>query len=240
MPIRSRPKLSTVHREAMHANPWFSTLPQAQREALLEAAVLIHWRRGALIYHQGDPANAAGSGLYGLAGGTVKLSTLSEDGREAIFAVVEAGNWFGELSLIDGAPRTHNATALSAIDLLVVPSESFFDLMRDVVFSHAISQLLATHTRLLFAFTEDSALRGLRARIARRLLMIARVDSTQMLAPRRTLTLPQESLARMLGVTRQTLSRELNVMAQEGLIALGYGHIEINSFDALERCGNER
>jgi CRP/FNR family cyclic AMP-dependent transcriptional regulator len=43
----------------------------------------------------------------------------------------------------------------------------------------------------------------------------------------------------MLGVTRQTLSRELNAMSQEGLIALGYGQIEISSFDALERCGNE-
>ena len=74
-----------------------------------------------------------------------------------------------------------------AIDMLVVPSASFSDLMHDVVFSHAISRLLATRLRLVYAFMEDSVLRGLRARIARRLLMIARVDSTQSLPPRRTL-----------------------------------------------------
>jgi CRP-like cAMP-binding protein len=102
--------------------------------------------------------------------------------------------------------------------------------MHDVVFSHAISRLLATRLRLVYAFMEDSVLRGLRARIARRLLMIARVDSTQSLPPRRTLTLSQESLAMMLGVTRQTLSREFNAMAQVGLIVLAYGHIELNSF----------
>jgi CRP/FNR family cyclic AMP-dependent transcriptional regulator len=237
MRILSNLKLSAAHRETIGGDPWFSSLPQPQRESLLGAAVLTHWRCGALVYHQGDPANAAGSAFYGLASGTIKLSTLREDGREAIFAVVEAGNWFGELSLIDGAPRTHNATALTPIDLLVVPSESFSTLLGDVIFSNAMTQLLATRIRLLFAFSEGS---GLRPRIARRLLMIARADATQTLAPRRKVTLPQESLAMMLGITRQTLSRELNAMAQEGLIALGYGHIEINSFEALERCGNER
>lgn len=240
MPILSSHKLSAAHCKTIGADPWFLTLPQVQREALLGAAVLTHWRSGALVYCQGDPASSAGSGLYGLASGTIKLSTLSEDGREAIFVVLEAGTWFGELSLIDGSPRIHNATALSAIDLLVVPSESFSTLVRsDVVFSNAISRLVATRVRLLYAFSEDSVLRGLRARIARRLLMIARVDATQTLAPRRRLTLPQESLAMMLGIARQTLSRELNAMAQEGLIALGYGHVEINSFEGLERCGNE-
>lgn len=240
MPILSGPKLSAAHRETIGTDPWFSSLPQVQRGALLGAAVLTHWRCGALVYHQGDPANSAGSGFYGLAGGTIKLSTLSEDGREAIFAVVEAGNWFGELSLIDGASRTHNATALTPLELLVVPADSFCTLMGDLVFSNAMTQLLATRVRLLFAFSKDSTLRGLRARIARRLLMIARADATQTLAPRRKLTLPQESLAMMLGITRQTLSRELNAMAQDGLIVLGYGHVEINSFETLERCGNER
>lgn len=239
MPLSSSPNLPVVHRKTMGADPWFSRLPRVQREALLSASVLTHWPRGALVYRRGDSQNVAGSGFLGLASGMVKLSTLSEDGREAIFAVIEPGSWIGELSLIDGAPRTHNATALSAVDMLVVPSESFSELMRDLVFSHAISWLLATRIRLLYAFMEDSVLRGLRARIARRLLMLARVDSTQLLPPRRTVPLAQESLAMMLGVTRQTLSRELNAMAQNGLIALRYGQIVINSFEALERCGNE-
>lgn len=236
MAMASSPPLSALHRKTLGADPWFSSLPALQREAVLSAAVLTRWRRGELIYRQGDPASAAGSGFYGLASGTVKLSSLSGDGREAIFAMLGAGSWFGELSLIDGAPRTHNVTALAAVELLVVPQTAFSELMRDGVFSHALSRLVATRLRLLYAMTEDAALRGLRARIARRLLMLARGDSTQTRAPRRSLRMPQESLAMMLGVTRQTLSRELNAMAQEGLITLGYCRVEIESFAALERC----
>ena len=58
--------------------------------------------------------HAAGGGFYGLAAGMIEISTLLHDGRGAILAVLEPGNWFDEISLIDGSPHTHDATALSA------------------------------------------------------------------------------------------------------------------------------
>jgi len=229
--------LSAAHRDAMGANPWFAGMPRAQREALLGAAELTHWRRGAMLFRQGDPVTVAGSGLYGLARGMVKASTLRHDGREAILSVIEPGNWFGELSLIDGSPRTHDATALTALDLLVVPQEAFAELMQDVVFANAMTALLAARVRFLYALMEDATLRDLRARVARRLCTLARGDATQSPQARDRVMLSQEALAMMLGVTRQTLSGELNALAREGMISLGYGKIEIMSFDALERCG---
>ncbi|MDM0057914.1 Crp/Fnr family transcriptional regulator [Variovorax fucosicus] len=237
MPTPPKPQLPAALRDAMGANPWFASLPRAQREALLGAAELTHWRRGAMVFRQGDPVHAAGSGLYGLAAGMIKISTLRQDGREAILAVLEPGNWFGEISLIDGSPRTHDATALGALDLLVVPPEAFAQLMRDVVFANAMAALLAARVRGLYALMEDATLRGLRARVARRLITLSRGDATQSSEPRRRVFLSQEALAMMLGVTRQTLSRELNALAQEGMISLGYGQIEIVAFEALERCG---
>ena len=66
----------------MEANPWFASMPRAQREALLGAAELVHLRRGAMLFRQGDPVRAAGSGFYGLAAGTIKISTLRA-GRRA-------------------------------------------------------------------------------------------------------------------------------------------------------------
>ncbi|HET7835638.1 Crp/Fnr family transcriptional regulator [Variovorax sp. J31P179] len=230
--------LSAAHRASMEANPWFASMPRAQREGLLAAAELIHLRRGAMVFRQGDPVHAAGGGFYGLAAGMIKISTLRHDGREAILAVLEPGNWFGEISLIDGSPRTHDATALSALDLLVVPHQAFAQQMQGAPFGRAIAALLAARVRGLYGLMEDATLRGLRARVARRLLALARGDATQSPEPRVSVALPQEALAMMLGVTRQTLSKELNALAREGAIGLGYGRIELLSPAALQRMGN--
>ena len=235
MPPSTKPRLSAPHRAALEGNPWFTSMPRAQRDALVGAAELIHVRRGAMIFRQGDPMQAAGAGFYGLVAGTIKISSLRQDGREAILAVLEPGNWFGEITLIDGSPRTHDATALEALDLLVVPPEAFARQMRDVVFSNAIGAMLAARVRMLYGLAEDATLRSLRARVAHRLLVLARGDATQSVHLRRSLQLPQEALAMMLGVTRQTLSKELNALAGEGVIALGYGRIELLSLDALQR-----
>ena len=238
MPPTSRPRISVAHRAALEANPWFASMSRAQREALLGVAELIHVRRGAMIFRQGDPVHVAGAGFYGLAAGTIKISTLRQDGREAILAMLEPGNWFGEISLIDGSPRTHDATALSALDLMVVPYEAFARQMQDAAFARAIAALLAARVRGLYGLMEDATLRGLRARVARRLMSLARGDVTQSPELRRTVSLPQEALAMMLGVTRQTLSKELNAMAEEGVIALRYGRIELLSIEALQQLGS--
>ena len=234
MATSSKPRLSAAHRGALEGNPWFTSIPRPQREALLGAAELIHARRGAMVFRQGDPIHAAGGGFYGLVAGTIKISSLRQDGREAILAVLEPGNWFGEITLIDGSPRTHDATALEALDLLAVLPAAFVQLMRDVVFSNAIAAMLAARVRMLYGLTEDAMLRSLRARVAHRLLVLARGDATQSVHLRHQLQLPQEALAMMLGVTRQTLSKELNALAGEGVVALGYGRIELRSIDALQ------
>lgn len=222
----------------MEANPWFASMPRAQREGLFGAAELIHLRRGAMVFRQGDPVHAAGGGFYGLAAGTIKISTLRQDGREAILAVLEPGNWFGEISLIDGSPRTHDATALSALDLLVVPFESFVQQMQGAAFACSVAALLAARVRGLYGLMEDATLRGLRARVARRLLSLAHGDATQSPELRACISLPQEALAMMLGVTRQTLSKELNALAKERVIALGYGRIALLAPDALRRLAS--
>ncbi|AMM26006.1 Crp/Fnr family transcriptional regulator [Variovorax sp. PAMC 28711] len=238
MPLPPKARLSPPHRRAMEGNPWFAAIPRAQREALLASADLVHLPRRSMVFRQGDPLQVAGGGFYGLAAGTIKISTLRQDGREAILAVLEPGNWFGEITLIDGSPRTHDATALSALDLLVVPPEAFAQQMRDNAFANAMSALLAARVRGLYSLMEDATLRGLRARVARRLLTLARGDATQSAEPRQRVRLPQEALAMMLGITRQTLSKELNALAHEEVVGLGYGYIELRSLDALQRLGS--
>src|SRR4051812_41228964 len=103
--------------EGMSRNGWFGALPVDVRVQMLAQADLVRLRPGEMLFRQGD----APSGLYGLVSGTLKMSSLREDGREAILAVLEQGIWFGEISLIDDLPRTHDATAVGPVDVLVLP-----------------------------------------------------------------------------------------------------------------------
>src|SRR5204863_3677717 len=104
--------------------------------------------------------------------------SLRADGKEAILAVLEVGNWFGEISLIDLQPRTHDATAVTPAEVLALPRAAFDRMMENSAFSLAIGQMLAARVRLLYAMVEDATLRSTRARVARRLLMLAHGGAT--------------------------------------------------------------
>ncbi|MGJ7541284.1 Crp/Fnr family transcriptional regulator [Variovorax sp. LT1R16] len=231
MSLRAPTHVTSAHRDAMEANPWFAALPRAQRDGLLSVAEVHRLARGAMLYRQGDGLSG---GFYGLASGFIKVSTLRQDGREAILAMLEPGNWFGEISLIDGSLRSHDATALADAEVLVVPHAAFARQMRELAFAQAMALLLANRVRGLYSLMEDATLRDLRSRVARRLLALARGDATQSSQMRRQIALPQEAIAMMLGVTRQTLSKELHALAGQGVLTVGYGRIEIESFEALQ------
>ena len=222
----------------MSANPWFGALPLRERRAMLGAAELLRLRPGEMLFRQGDRVPPGKGAFYGLVAGSFKISSLREDGKEAILAVLEAGNWFGEISLIDQQPRTHDATAVGEAEVLALPRAAFDDLMKRHSFSQAICRMLAARTRSLYGMVEDATLRSTRARVARRLLLLAHGDATQAADPRPVVPVSQEALAMMLGITRQTLSKELKVLVELGAVVLGYGRIEVASAAVLERLGS--
>lgn len=215
---------------AMLGNPWFSGLPPRTQHALMTAADRLLMSAGEMLYRQGD----APGGFIGVARGSFKVSTLRKDGKEGILAVMEAGNWFGETSLLDGMPRPHDVTALETTEVLVVGQAAFDRLMRSPAFAGAISLLLSNRVRLLYGLVEDAMLRSIGTRVARRLLALARGDATLARDFRSVVLVPQEALAMMLGVTRQTLSKELKQLAHDGVLLVGYGRIDILSLPALE------
>lgn len=210
---------------SMLSNPWFGALPADLRAAMLVRCEHLHLNPGQMALRQAE----APHGFFGLVSGSLKVSTLREDGREAILAVLEPGNWFGEISLLDGRPRTHDVTALEASQLLVLSPPDFAALMNRSEFSRAISVLLAGRIRSLYGLVEDATLRSTRARVARRLLMLARGDVTMAADARADVPVSQEALAMMLGITRQTLSKELKALVAQGAVALRYRRIEIVS-----------
>ena len=222
----------------MSANPWFGALPLRERRAMLGAAELLRLRPGEMLFRQGDRVPPGKGAFYGLVAGSFKISSLREDGKEAILVVLEAGNWFGEISLIDLQPRTHDATAVGEAEVLALPRAAFDELMKRHSFSQAICRMLAARTRSLYGMVEDATLRSTRARVARRLLLLAHGDATQATDARAAVPVSQEAMAMMLGITRQTLSKELKLLAAHGAITLGYGRIDIELPALLERLGS--
>jgi CRP/FNR family cyclic AMP-dependent transcriptional regulator len=221
----------------MSTNPWFGALPLAERRAVLGACERVRLRPGEMLFRQGDAVPPGTGAFYGIASGHIKASSLREDGKEAILVVLEAGNWFGEISLIDLQPRTHDATAIGEAEVLALPRSNFDALMKRSAFSLAVCRMLAGRVRSLYGMVEDATLRSTRARVARRLLLLAHGDATQSADTRPVVPVSQEALAMMLGLSRQTLSKELQALVQAGAVVLGYGRIEIASAALLQKFG---
>ena len=123
--------------------------------------------------------------------------------------------------------------------MLAIGVTEFERLMRRPAFARALGALLCSRVRVLYSLVEDAMLRSTRTRtrIARRLLALARGDATMAVDARARVTVSQEALAMMLGITRQTLSKELKVLARDGVLSLGYGRIDILSVPELDKRG---
>lgn len=225
---------------ALHASPWFAQLPAALRQALLEDGV---WRKlgaGETLFARGD----AFDGLYCVAKGTMQVDAAGESGKAALLGLLEAGAWFGEICLFDGLPRTHDARAVHAALLWHIPRASLERrLAQHPAWWREFGLLLAAKTRMVFDYVEEMQLLPPAARIARRLAAIARgygnpphtADATP--APPaaiQTVKIPQEQLAQMLGLSRQTVNQALRELESRGLLRLRYGSVELLDLAALE------
>ncbi|MEX3811222.1 Crp/Fnr family transcriptional regulator [Paraburkholderia sp. BR13439] len=216
--------------EKMSANPWFSSLPLAERESLVASSTRLRIDSGSPLFRRGDPPD----GFYGLVEGRLKASNVRSDGKEGILVILEPGNWFAQMSAVTGWPYAYSVTALETAHLLRLPLEAFNSFMQRAAFAKAIAELQCQHTALLYQMLDDATLHATRTRIARRLMRLARGDATQAAENRSDIPVSQETLAMMLGLSRQTLALELKEMAAQGAVALRYGHVEIISMDVLK------
>lgn len=214
-------------------NPWFGSLPRADADALLAAARPRHLAQGEVLFRQGETFSESRDGFFGVARGSIKFFAVHPDGSEAILTIIEAGNWFGEVMLLDRHPRTTTTVALEDTELLVVSAESFKAMMQRNPFAQAIAVLEARRLQSAFGVLADIALRSTRTRIARRLVMLAHGDLTQSSSGRRTISTSQDNIAMMLGMSRVTLNKELQALAKMGAIELRYGHIEVRDMELL-------
>ena len=178
---------------------------------------------GQRLFQRGDPP----CGLYAVLEGAVRIGAVNEQGKEALLSLVEAPHWFGEICLFDGQPRTHDAFGLGPCTLLHIPQTALLALLDEQpVHWRQLALLMSQKLRLTFINLEQLSLMPAPTRLAHRLLMIAE-GYGEIDEPRRVLQLPQEQLASMLSLSRQTTNQILKDLQGQGILSLGYGEIEI-------------
>lgn len=208
---------------ALDRSAWFRAAPDALRTELAEAGRVERFAAGERLFMRNDPDD----GLYCVLDGLIRIGAASFAGKEALLAVIEPVNWFGEITLFDGQARTHDAYAERESVLFHVPRAALAALLeRTPAWWHAFGLLLTQKLRLAFDVIEEAALLPAAQRVARRLLLMAGgFDKPGTL--RRVLKVPQEDLAMMLALSRQTTNQILRQFEMQGALQLRYAEIEI-------------
>jgi len=210
----------------------------ADEDALQELArALRHrrFRRNEVIFHQGDPGDA----LHIVASGQVKILLLSAEGEEAIIATLRPGDFFGELALLDGAPRSATAVAIDPAETLVLPRAVFRELLeRSEGLRDALLTGLAHELRRLTSQVEELYFLDLAGRLATRLTRLAReAEPEAEHEVRLDWPFTQSDLAAMIGGSRQSVNRLLSLLVEDGLVRIEPDHLVITDVNELERRG---
>ena len=214
----STPVLTIDERRNIETGSWFSKLSQPLREAILSRSTVRRMADGTLLSTRGSQAEE----WCGVARGSVRISTVSLAGKQIALTFVEPGVWFGDISLFDGLPRTHDANAHGATTLLAVRKPDFLQILaQHVELYDALLRLNCRRLRLMFDVVDDLNTRPLAARLARQILLLARSYGVpQGEEIRIGLQLAQEDLAQLLGASRQRVNQELKALEREGALRI--------------------
>jgi CRP-like cAMP-binding protein len=216
---------------AMARSPLFNGIETEELTRIAQTMSRRRYRRDEVIFHEGDP----GDSLHVVVAGRVKITRESTEGDEAIVVLLVPGDSFGELVLLDGAPRSATATAMEPTETLVMARSTFVELVEGG--SPFRAQLLTGIARRIRRLTDQLAevhFLDLAGRLALQLTRLAEES-----APGETTnvtlntTLTQSDLAAMVGGTRQRVNQIIGDFADEGLLEHDAGRIVIHDLARL-------
>ena len=224
--------LATPILGSLAAIPFFGGLEPVALERLAGSMRSRRFRRGEVIFHIGDPGDA----LFVILTGEVKISLPSETGDEAILATLRAGDVFGELALLDGAPRSASATAISPTETVVLPRDRFRELIAtEAGVRDALLASIAGELRRLTRHVEELHFLDITGRLAARLVRLTEEGGTPMEdgGVRLRTNLTQADLAAMVGCTRQSVNKLLGQFTDDGLLRLERDGIVVTNVAGL-------
>jgi CRP-like cAMP-binding protein len=210
-------------------HPIFCELDPAAFDQLCRYAKHMTLKRGANIFSKGDP----GSSLVAVISGTVKISVSSAGGRSAILNLIGAGETFGEIAVLDGQHRTADATAHTDCELFVIDRREFLPFVRShPALAMKFIELLCTRIRWTSDQVEQVILQNLPGRLASALI---RLTEKHKLTPQgRSIAVTQQEISEMVGMTRESINKQLRVWAARKWVRVEHGAIVVLQAEQLE------
>jgi CRP/FNR family cyclic AMP-dependent transcriptional regulator len=222
-----------MKRDALLASPFFAHMRAEELDAIITFASERRVPKGSTIFTKGDP----GTSMMAVLTGRVRVSSVSADGREVTLNVIDAGEIFGEIALLDGKPRSADATALDDTVLMVVERRHFLPfLLKNETLVERLLVVLCDRLRRTSGALEDLALLDLPARLSRLLLKLAQdYGRPTESGIRIDLKLSQRDLATLVASSRETVNKQLRGWREQGVVDIVGGYIVIREIAALEQ-----
>jgi len=210
----------------------FARLSTREAAALAENIHPRNYKTGEIIFHKDDP----GITFHLILEGLVKVFVTSDEGQEAVLIILKGGEFFGELSLFDGAPRSASASAIEPTETLVIQRDDFLEFIRqhpDAALN--IFSVLASRMRRADGVIADAAFLDLPSRIAKKLIELAQSffarEGNQIEID---IKLRQQDVASMVSATRESVNRVLTSLDEQGIIHINRQKITILRPDLLQ------
>jgi CRP/FNR family transcriptional regulator, cyclic AMP receptor protein len=203
-----------VSSAVLRAVPLFATFPEEQLRTLATLVSRRSATRGSIIMAAGDPTDS----LYIILSGRFKVMMSDAEGKEVILSILSSGEFFGEMGLIDDAPRSASVVAIEPCELLVITRRDFKKCMTENAdMSMAVMRGLVRRLREADRKIGSLALLDVYGRVARLLLdMSETVDGQKMVTKR----LPKQDIAKMIGASREMVSRVMKDLQMGGYIEM--------------------
>lgn len=209
----------------------FSKLSLSDFESLSHILKAQSYQADQHIITLGDPSRD----VFFIISGKVRITTFANSGKEITFQDMKAGQMFGELSAIDGEPRSTNAVALSQSLLAVAPAESFFKILRDYP---SVNELILQHLTGLIRklgdrVVEFSAL-SVKSRIHAEILRLAKNNMVDGNSAKITPSPTHLDIANRISTHREAVSREISDLTKNGILKRSEGKLIVQDVAKLE------
>ena len=213
--------------------PIFSDLSPSDLNKIAERMVLRTFTKGQMILLEDD----LGQTFFVIAGGSVKITRLSDDGREVILAMLGESDFFGEMSLLDGAGRSANVVALEAAEVLTLARNDFLEILQEYPkISISLLEELTQRIRKSDQQIESLSLSDVEQRIGITLIRLAEELGTIKRGSVKIKNLPyQQDIANMAGTSRETVSRTFKLLEEKGLVTREGRKLTIYNFNQFTK-----
>lgn len=220
-----------IDKEKFIGGTWLKSLSPETLQAVAKASAGQRYADGHCLFRRGDNPLA----FYMVVEGAVRFTRVGSNGKEMILDIAVAGAAFGEISIFGNKPRGYTANCTGETTLLAIAAGDLRELFEQYHdFRWKMMERLCHRINHFYDSFEDYMLRKLRDRIAKRIVALARAQRMRnggMLVLDAGLS--QENLASMFGISRQSLSKQLQEWRDAGWIDIEYGRIIILDIDAL-------